>query len=82
MFQKRRKALSNSESDKKEKYSMVSDIITINNSIQTTYGIRCEIEVIRDISTDCECVNKLVKALNDNDVSYIHLHDIIEDFLN
>ncbi len=74
--------MSNPINNNKEKYSMISDIITIKNSTHTTYGIKCDIEVIRDISTDCDYVKELVKALNDNDVSYIHFRDIIDDFLN
>ena len=50
-----------------------------------SYGIACcsddEPVAIPDISTDLETVSALLGLLNRNDVSAIHLRDIIEDYI-
>ena len=63
-------------------YTVVKDTVAVEGVEYTTYGIRCNDEVIRDISTDCDFVNELARVLNDNNVSDIHFHDVVEDFLN
>jgi len=50
------------------------------NSIKT-YGITCENRVIKDISTDKKKVESLIKLCNENNLSPIHLDDVIDDFL-
>ena len=50
-----------------------------------SYGIACcsddEPVAIPDISTDLETVSALLALLNRNDVSAIHLRDIVEDYI-
>ncbi len=63
-------------------YTVVKDTVTVDGAEYATYGIRCNTKVIRDISTDCDFINELVRVLNDNCVSDIHFRDVVEDFMN
>lgn len=68
------------------KYSLVkSEVYIEDHGIVTTYGIKTDnLEnniIIKDISTSITKVNNLIKLCNDNNVSLIHLEDIIDDYI-
>ena len=46
-----------------------------------TYGITCNDLIIKDVSIDKQKVETLIDLCNKNQVSPIHLEDIIDDFL-
>ena len=46
-----------------------------------TYGITCGERKIKDISTDKQKVESLINLCNENNLSPIHLDDVIDDFL-
>ena len=56
-------------------------IIDENGSPIETYGITCEGREIKDISTDKAKVESLINRCNQNNLSPLHLDDVIEDFL-
>lgn len=69
------------------KYSLVKSETYIEDyGIVTTFGIQTtnlkNNIIIKDISTSIEKVNCLVKLCNDNNVSPIHLKDIIDDYIS
>lgn len=57
------------------------------NEIYISYGIRFVdfdgniIAKVSDVSSDCNFVEKVCKILNDNDVSVVHMADIIIDVI-
>ncbi len=58
-----------------------STIIDEDGNEIETYGITCGERVVKDISTDKQKVEVLIDKCNKNNVSPIHLDDIIDDFL-
>ncbi len=58
-----------------------SRVVSENGDTHETFGISKGDTIIRDISLDKKDILDLVKLLNMLDVSEIHAHDIIEDFL-
>ena len=50
------------------------------NSI-VTYGITCDDREIKDISTNRQKVENLINLCNKNNLSPMHLDDVIDDFL-
>ncbi len=62
-------------------YEICESIISTEDKTVKTYGLRYGSVKIEDISTDKERVSELVKALNKNDLSPIHIFDVIDDFL-
>ena len=76
------------QSDLNEKYRY--QIIRTKQNIEgvgemESYGIACDSDdepvAIPDITTDLETVSALLGLLNRNDVSAIHLRDIVEDYI-
>lgn len=70
------------------KYYLIKEEKTfedINNTV-TTYGVEIdknniEREMIRDVSVNEAKVNKVISTLINNQVTPIHLYDVIENFL-
>ncbi len=58
-----------------------SSVVAENGGTHETYGISKGSTVIRDISLNKKEILDLVKLLNKLDVSEIHAHDVVEDFL-
>lgn len=56
-------------------------IIDQNGNAVETYGITCDDREIKDISTNKEKVESLINLCNKNNLSPMHLDDVIEDFL-
>jgi len=52
-----------------------------NGTTHETYGISKGNTVIKDISLDKQKIRDLVELLNKLDVSEVHAHDVVEDFL-
>ena len=76
------------QSDLNEKYRY--QIIRTKQNIEgieemESYGIACDSDdepvAITDITTNLETVSALLGLLNRNDVSAIHLRDIVEDYI-
>ncbi len=66
-------------------YVVFPHCVKIENKKVKTYGIIVinkiiPIKVFKDISTDYEAIQDLVKRLNDGKVEFVHVDDIIEDF--
>ena len=61
----------------------INEDIIINEDGKSikTYGITCNDLIIKDISIDKQKVETLIDLCNKNQVSPIHLEDIIDDFL-
>ena len=66
--------------NEKEDLNMYELIETKNNDI-SSYGIKCGNVRIEDISTKKNTVERLVSMANQYDLSPIHLHDFVEDFV-
>lgn len=69
------------KTSKLKKFKIVKESLLIDDKECATYGIKCSTNVIHDISTDYGFVYSIVKVLNENCVSEIHLQDVVEDFL-
>lgn len=70
------------------KYYLIKEEKTIEdiNDPITTYGVEIdknniEREMIRDVSVNEAEVNKVISTLINNQVTPIHLYDVIENFL-
>lgn len=63
-------------------YTIVTKTLVIDSERYTTYGIKCGNDTINNISCDIDFVSKIVKALNDYDVSNVHFRDVVEDFIS
>lgn len=68
-------------------YLVLPSKIVIEDETYDTYGIGVVVDYILedyilDISVDFEKVYHLVKLCNEEDLSAIHLRDVVEDFLN
>lgn len=77
------------ETMRQKMYTIISTICWVEDfgNIQT-YGIKYhslneddEVCIIENISTDFNFISNLVDLLNTQEVSLIHLYDVIEDFL-
>ena len=60
--------------------------VKIEGKIYRTYGIIVvdkfvPVRVMKDISTDYKIICKLAKKLNNGKVEFVHIDDIIEDFI-
>ncbi len=69
------------------KYVVVSHHINIENERVKTYAIIVlkrfiPIKIMRDVSTDGQALQKLVKRLNKGKVELVHLEGILEDYYN
>lgn len=60
-------------------YKIFKEIMKNEEIEYETYGIECGDEIISDISTDKDFVEKIVRKLNDGQVSLLHIKDIVED---
>ena len=63
------------------KYEVVVRTHCLEGNTYTAYGIRCAEALIEDISLCRQAVEGLAKLLNFHQVSPVHFHDVIEDFL-
>ena len=57
------------------------ELIETKNNAISSYGIKCGNVRIEDISTKKNTVERLVSMANQYDLSPIHLHDFVEDFV-
>ncbi len=64
-----------------KKYQLTKTVIRMENKQITSYGIKCNSKTIQDISINKAYVEGIINALNKNNVSEIHLSEIVEDFL-
>ena len=73
-----------------EQYIWIESSYSANGVLYTTYGIAYAdfsdgvpviLETIPDLSTNKERVRQLVKLCTKLQLSPIHLHDVIDDFL-
>lgn len=67
-------------------YFVIPNQANLEDSTYTTYGIgsmhnNLMIAQIPDVTTDFNKIKSLVLTCNENDLSLIHLFDIIEDFI-
>lgn len=63
------------------KYQLIEKEITIDGNTFKAFGIASSDSYVEDISVDREFVARIVTMLNENDVSEIHMREIIEDML-
>ena len=71
------------------KYYILEDEVEENSKRYVAYGIeiekqdckRIEKSQVKDITTDQTRIDSIVKSLMKNNVTPIHLHDVIEDML-
>lgn len=54
------------------------------NKKYITYGIACDENniVVSDITLNSDKIHRFVQLINDNDLSPVHIMDVIEDFLD
>lgn len=78
----------NGEESIKLKYYLIKEMKEFEETKRaiTTYGVEIdknniEREMIKDISVNESEVNKVINMLISNQVTPIHLYDVIEDFL-
>ena len=64
------------------KYQLTENKISIEENTVKVYGIASLDSCVADISTDRGFVEGIVAMLNENDVSEIHMREIIEDILS
>ncbi len=46
----------------------------------TAYGLRCGDCVVDDLSSEMQEVQSFIELINRNEVSPIHIYDVIEDY--
>lgn len=68
-------------------YLVLPSTVVIEDVTYDTYGIGVVVDYvledyILDVSVEFEKVHRLVKLCNEEDLSAIHLRDVVEDFLN
>ena len=74
----------------KYRYIVVHSTYQIENNEQTRFGIAVVsdegesitiLETISDLTSSFESVERLVKLCNKEKLEFVHLNDIVEDFL-
>ena len=68
-------------------YLVLPSTVVIEDVTYDTYGIGVVVDYvledyILDVSVEFEKVHRLVKLCNEEDLSAIHLRDVVDDFLN
>lgn len=67
------------------KYTMFSHRTVIDEQPTITYGLIAvdgkKIKIIKDVTTDKETFEKLVKDMNENQIEFEHIYDVFEDYL-
>ncbi len=74
-------------------YGVVKEIYFLNGTQREAYGIAgfsnaeedgtaTIVLSVNDITPDYNAISSLVETLNKNDVSRVHIYDIIEDFIS
>ena len=68
------------------RYVVFPHRVKIEKNTFKTYGIIVvdkflPVRIMKDISTDYKIICKLVKKLNNGKVEFVHIDDIIEDFI-
>lgn len=62
-------------------YELVESEVTIENRTYQTFGMSWEEIIIKDITTEREEAEQLIKECNDNELDPIHLNEFVESFL-
>ena len=62
-------------------YFLTESKVEVEGKWYTTYGVGFENEVIDDISTDKESVQKFIDLINFHKLSPVHIYDAIYDFI-
>ncbi len=65
----------------KKRMNTMYELIEQKKNDISSYGIKCGNVRIEDISTKKNTVERLVSMANQYDLSPIHLHDFVEDFV-
>ena len=64
-----------------KKYKLIKTEITFEGNKIKSYGVGSNDVSVKNISTNKSYVKSIIKALNKNDVSEVHVKDVIEDYL-
>jgi len=62
-------------------YYLISGKYEIEGEKYTSYGIGCESVKVEDISTDKEKICELIEKMNEQNLSPVHMYDVIYDFI-
>ncbi len=74
------------------KYGTVEEVYTVNGVSRTSYGIAAYadpdidgtatvVASVRDITSDRAKIDNLVDLCNENELSILHLYDVVENIL-
>lgn len=70
-------------------YGIIKEEYSTNSGCRTSYGIvayddgdnDCVLAAVHDITVSKQAISRLVSLCNGLELSYIHLNDVVEDFL-